>query len=78
MYVHNHSIRSRRFRLLTHFLFCFSAFAHNSVNLDDIDLDTGRRLIEDFEEPTAADDDLLVEKKPWYKRPAKVISRVLA
>ncbi|KAJ1043730.1 hypothetical protein NDA10_003512 [Ustilago hordei] len=48
------------------------------VSLDDIDLDTGRRLIEDFEEPTAADDDLLVEKKPWYKRPAKVISRVLA
>lgn len=54
------------------------AFAHNSVSLDDIDLDTGRRLIEDFEEPTVNDDDSQLQKRAWYKRPGKVISRILA
>ncbi|KAJ1025853.1 hypothetical protein NDA16_002479 [Ustilago loliicola] len=49
------------------------------VSLDDIDLDSGRRLIEDFEESANTDnDDSSLEKKPWYKRPGKVISRILA
>lgn len=49
------------------------------VSLDDIDLDTGRRLIEDFEETdSSAEQDESLEKKAWYKNPKKVFSRILA
>lgn len=45
------------------------------VSLDDVDLDTGRRLIEDFEpEPEWLEEN----KTVWYKNPKKILSRILA
>ncbi|SJX65089.1 probable AGP3-Protein of the amino-acid permease family [Sporisorium reilianum f. sp. reilianum] len=47
------------------------------VSLDDIDLVSGRRLIEDFE-PEGEGSDETAGKVPWYKNPKKVLSRILA
>ncbi|CDW98955.1 hypothetical protein, partial [Sporisorium scitamineum] len=47
------------------------------ISLDDIDLDTGRRLIGDFE-PENEGLEENATKVPWYKNPKKVLSRVLA
>lgn len=46
------------------------------VSLDDVDLDTGRRLMEDFQVPDANDG--LEDHKPWYKNPKRLLSRILA
>ncbi|ETS65402.1 hypothetical protein PaG_00136 [Moesziomyces aphidis] len=48
------------------------------VALEDIDLDSGRRLISDFEGPADVVDGDVPAKKPWYKNPKKLASRILA
>jgi hypothetical protein len=59
-------------------LFILALVAQHSVALEDIDLDSGRRLISDFEGPADVVDGDVPAKKPWYKNPKKLASRILA
>lgn len=47
------------------------------VSLEEMDLVSGRRVLEDFED-TDATAKLDSVKKPWYKKPKKALSRIMA